>query len=60
MNLSLLSLSLSVVWHLSLFWQHFIFTGMGAYYDFMRIPACGFFLQGFVFEFRLLQEVFKA
>jgi hypothetical protein len=60
MNTSLITLSISVVWHFNLFWQHFIYTGMGAYYEFMRIPACGFFLQSFIFEFRLVQEVFKA
>jgi hypothetical protein len=43
-NTSLITLAISVVWHFNLFWQHFIYTGMGAYFEFMRIPACGFFL----------------
>lgn len=60
MNTSLISLLISLVWHFNLFWQHFMFTSMTTYFDFMRIPACGFFLQSLIFEFRLIQEVFKA
>jgi hypothetical protein len=33
---------------------------MGSYYEFLRFPACGFFLLSFVFQMRLIQEVFKV
>jgi len=59
-SLSLGSLSISLVWHFCLFWQHIIFVGIGSYYQFLRFPACGFFLQSFIFEMRLIQEVFKG
>lgn len=59
-SLSLVSLSISLVWHFCLFWQHIIFVGIGSYYQFLRFPACGFFLQSFIFEMRLIQEVFKG
>jgi hypothetical protein len=59
-SLSLISLAISVIWHFCLFWQHFVFVGMGSYYEFLRFPACGYFLQSFVFQMRLIQEVFKV
>ena len=56
---SLPSLSISVVWHFTLFWQHFVFLSLGSFYDFMRLPACGFFVLSFVFQMRLIQDIFK-
>ena len=57
---SLISMSVSIVWNFGLFWQHFVYVGLGAYFDFMKIPAIGFFILSFIFQFRLLQEIFKG
>ena len=59
LSVSVHSLALSIVWNFTIFWQHFVYAGQNTYYDFVRIPACGYFLTSFLFEFRLLQEVFK-
>ena len=59
LSMSIISLSISIVWNFTIFWEHFVYAGQNSYYDFIRIPACGYFLTSFLFEFRLLQEVFK-
>lgn len=59
LSMSIVSLGLSIVWNFTIFWQHFVYAGQNSYFDFIRIPACGYFLTSFLFEFRLLQEVFK-
>lgn len=58
-QLSIMSLTMSMIVNFCLFWQHFMFTNTSSVYDFLRFPAITFFVLSFIFQMRVLQEVIK-
>ena len=59
-QLSIMSLTMSMIVNFCLFWQHFMFTNTSSVYDFLRFPAITFFVLSFIFQMRVLQEVIKT
>jgi hypothetical protein len=43
-RISLVSLGISIVWHFCLFWEHFMFISMGTRFEYLKYPACAYFL----------------